>query len=50
MIQISGADARSMLSIKFFNFLTDGSMRYDGGQAIKNMDDVLLYGRTIEEL
>ena len=28
----------------------DGSMRYDGSQAIKNMDDVLIYGRTLEEL
>ena len=25
-------------------------MKYDGSQAIKNMDDVLLYGRTLEEL
>ena len=33
-----------------FNFLTNGSMRYDGSQAIKNMDDVLLYGHTLEEL
>ena len=33
-----------------FNFLTDGSMRYDGSESIKNMDDVLLYGRTLEEL
>ena len=33
-----------------FNFLMDGSMRYDGSQAIKNMDDVLLYNHTLEEL
>ena len=25
-------------------------MRYDGSEAIKDMDDVLLYGRVIEEL
>ena len=25
-------------------------MRYDGSESIKNMDDVLLYGRTLEEL
>ena len=33
-----------------FNFLTDGSMRYDGSEAIKNMDDTLLHGQTLEEL
>ena len=33
-----------------FKFLTDGSMRYDGSEAIKNMDDILLCGRTIKEL
>ena len=33
-----------------FNYLTDGSMRYDGSESIKNMDDVLLFGRTLEEL
>ena len=33
-----------------FNYLTDGTMRYDGSESIKNMDDVLLYGRTLEEL
>ena len=33
-----------------FDFLTDGSMRYDGSESIKNMDDVLLFGRTLEEL
>ena len=25
-------------------------MRYDGSESIKNMDDVLLYARTLEEL
>ena len=30
--------------------MTDGSMRYDRSESIKNMDDVLLYGRTLEEL
>ena len=25
-------------------------MRYDGSQSIKNMEDVLLYGSTLEEL
>ena len=33
-----------------FNFLTDGSMRYDGSEAIKNMDDILMHGQTLEEL
>ena len=33
-----------------FNCLTDGSMRYDRSESIKSMDDVLLYGRTLEEL
>ena len=33
-----------------FNFLTDGEMRYDGSEAIKNMDDILLHGQTLEEL
>ena len=33
-----------------FNYLTDGSMRYDGSETIKNMDDVLMHGRTMEEL
>ena len=25
-------------------------MRYDGSESIKNMDDILLFGRTLEEL
>ena len=33
-----------------FNYLTDGSMRYDGSESIKNMEDILLYSRTLEEL
>ena len=33
-----------------FNFLTDGTLRYDGSESIKNMDDILLYGRSLEEL
>ena len=33
-----------------FNFLTDGTMRYDGSESIKNMDDISLFGRTLEEL
>ena len=33
-----------------FNFLTDGTMRYDESVSIKNMDDILLYGRSLEEL
>ena len=37
-------------SSDIFNFLTDGSMRYDNNGAIKNMDDVPLYDRTIKEL
>ena len=32
------------------HFKLIGSMRYDVSQAIKNMDDVLLYGRTLEEV
>ena len=36
------------LSSDIFNFLTDGSMRYDSSGAIKNMDDALLHGRTIK--
>ena len=37
-------------STDIFNFLADGSMLYDSNGSIKNMDDVLLYGRTIKEL
>ena len=37
-------------SSDIFNYLTDCSMRYDSSGSIKNMDDVLLYGRTIKEL
>ena len=33
-----------------FIFLTDGSMRYDGSESIKNMDDVLLYSHKLDEL
>ena len=33
-----------------FNYLIDGTMRYDGSESIKNKDDILLYGRTLEEL
>ena len=33
-----------------FNYLTDGEMRYDGSESIKNMDDVLLFGKTLDEL
>ena len=25
-------------------------MRYDGSEAIKNMDDIMMHGRTLEEL
>ena len=25
-------------------------MKYDGSEAIKNMDDVMMHGRTLEEL
>ena len=39
-----------VLASDIFNYLTDGSMRYDGSQSIKNMEDVLLYGSTLEEL
>ena len=31
-----------------FNFLTDGSMRYDGSEAIKNMDDIMMHGQTLK--
>ena len=37
-------------SSDIFNFLTDGSCRRDNSGALKNMDDVLLHGRTLEEL
>jgi len=37
-------------SSDIFNFLTDGSCRRDSSGALKNMDDVLLYARTIKEL
>ena len=33
-----------------FNYVTDRTMRYDGSESIKNMDDILLYGPTQEEL
>ena len=33
-----------------FNYLTDGSMRYDGSEAIKNMDDIMMHGQTLKEL
>ena len=33
-----------------FNLLTDGDMRYNGLNAIKNMDDILLYSDTLEGL
>ena len=33
-----------------FNFLTDRTLRYDGSESIKNMDNILLYGRSLEEL
>ena len=33
-----------------FNFLTDGSMGYDRSETIKNMNDILIYSCTIEEL
>jgi hypothetical protein len=37
-------------SSDIFNFLTDGSMRRDISGALKNMDDILLYGRDLKEL
>ena len=37
-------------SSDIFNYLTDGSFRRDNSGALKNMDDVLLHGKTIEEL
>merc|ERR1712215_121852 len=33
-----------------FNYLTDGSIRYDGSESIKNMDDILIFGKTLKEL
>ena len=33
-----------------FNLLTDGDIRYSGIQAIKNMDDILIYSDTLEGL
>ena len=37
-------------SSDIFNYLTDGSCRRDNSGALKNMDDILLHGRTLEEL
>ena len=37
-------------SSNIFNYLTDGSCRRDNSGALKNMDDVLLHGKTIKEL
>ena len=33
-----------------FNLLTEGDIRINGLNAIKNMDDVLLYSETVEGL
>ena len=37
-------------SSDIFNYLTDGDCRRDNSGALKNMDDVLLHGRTLAEL
>ena len=37
-------------SSDLFNLLTDGQVRYDGTDTLKNMDDWLLFGKTLEEL
>ena len=33
-----------------FNFLTDGDLRINGMNCIKNMDDLLIYSETLEGL
>ena len=33
-----------------FNILTDGQVRFDGTNCLKNMDDWLLFGQTLEEV
>ena len=37
-------------SSDIFNFLTDGNIRHNSSGALKNMDDILLHGRTLEEV
>ena len=37
-------------SSDLFNLLTDGTTRYDSTGTIKNMDDWLLFGATLQEL
>lgn len=37
-------------SSDLFNLLTDGEVRWEGNNVLKNMDDWLLSGRTLEEL
>ena len=37
-------------SSDIFNFFTDGSIRYDNSCALKNVNDVLIHGRTLDEL
>ena len=37
-------------SSDIFNYLTDGSLRRDSSGALKNMDDILLYGKDLKEL
>ena len=37
-------------SSDIFNYLTDGSLRHDNSGALKNMDDVLIHGKTLKEL
>ena len=37
-------------SSDLFNLLTDGQVRYDGTDTLKNMDDWLLFGKTLDEL
>ena len=37
-------------SSDLFNLLTDGQVRYDGTDTLKNMDDWLIFGKTLDEL
>ena len=37
-------------SSDLFNLLTDGSTRYDGTGCLKNCDDWLLFGSTLDEI
>ena len=37
-------------SSDILNYLLDGSMKHDNSGSLKNMDDIILHGRSIKEL